>query len=62
MIILNIATQVENSGDPWKAGSARDDNFTYFDSVWLTMVTMSTGLIDNSIILKYRVRYYRGGI
>ncbi|KAL5272744.1 hypothetical protein ACHWQZ_G000808 [Mnemiopsis leidyi] len=33
---------VENSGDPWKADSARKDNFTYFDSVWLTMVTMST--------------------
>ncbi|XP_063691677.1 calcium-activated potassium channel subunit alpha-1-like isoform X14 [Bolinopsis microptera] len=33
---------VENSGDPWKPNSARTDNFTYFDSVWLTMVTMST--------------------
>ena len=35
--------QVENSGDPWKQYSnARTDEFSYFDSVWLTMVTMST--------------------
>ena len=50
-LILHVQLfQVENSGDPWKADSARKDNFTYFDSVWLTMVTMSTGSNDKSVV------------